>query len=525
MIGSGRPCSPGSTRRRSLNDTARSRTPSRTPAAANPSDWPTTSTVPVSTERASRYAAAAGDRATSGLAFAHAARLYRHAREWWEGDPARRRELQVREAEALVNAGRCAEAAALFLAASEGGHPGAALELRQRAAEQFLAGGHFDDGLAVLVPLLTDLGLAYPQSTRNALVRTIGRLVQLRLRGSRFRRRVSREVQSGALVRADVCYSAAKSLCIIDPARGVYFSVLGLMLALRTGEPVRVGRSLALVGGSTLSVAGGAVGRWGRRLMRDAIRLAQRERDPYLVGMTATSMGTVHLVAGEWTRALGDADRGVRLLSDRCRGASFECAIGRMAAMRALEELGRMGELHRRADEMLAAARETGDHYAEVTALTYAAFARLANDDCDGARALARGRLERAGHTRDSTFSISTTCGSRCIATSTRTVPRRHRRGSSRCGPPSKSRPCSGSRSPASTPTCFGPASCSPSPRATRRTFRRASAMRRGWPRSTAPTPPPTRPSCGPPSPRCEETTAWRANSPSARARPTTAPA
>jgi len=344
-------------------------------------------------EQASVLAVAAGDRAVAALAFVHAARFYRCAREWWPGDRVRERDLCIREAEALVNAGRCAGAAALFLSASTKSAPGLALALRRRAVEQFLAGGHIDDGMAVLVPLLHELGLGYPATPRHAILRATWWLIRLRLRGTRFGRRVEEEVPTRDLLRIDVCYSAAKSFSIIDPARGIHFSVLGLLLALRAGEPVRVGRSLALVGGALRALGGGPMGRWGHRLMDEAVRLADRENDTYLTGAAATSLGPVYVVTGEWAKALERADHGVRLLTDRCRGVSFECAIGRMAALRALEELGRMSEVRVRAEEMLAGARATGDRYAEVTASLNAAFALLANDDPSGARSLVRQAL------------------------------------------------------------------------------------------------------------------------------------
>jgi eukaryotic-like serine/threonine-protein kinase len=51
-----------------------------------------------------------------------------------------------------------------------------------------------------------------------------------------------------------------------------------------------------------------------------------------------------------------------------------------------------------RAADMLAAARATGDHYAEVTAAVYAAFGTLAADRPEDARALVRQAVERWSH-------------------------------------------------------------------------------------------------------------------------------
>ena len=338
-------------------------------------------------EQASVWAVIAGDRAAEALAFVRAAQFYRRAREWWPGDRARERDLEVREADALVNAGRCAEAGSLFLRASEKADAVVALDLRRRAAEQFLAGGRVDDGVKVLEPLLNGMRLPFPRTPQNATVRAVARLLQLRIRGTALRPR-GPDISRHEMVGVDVCYSAAKSFSIVDPTRSVYFSLATLLLALRLGEPTRVARSLLMVGATLRSLGSGALVRWGERMMRQAGDLAP-PGDPYLAGFTAAVMGSVHVVRGEWSQALEQADYGVRLLNDRCRGVSFDVAIGRMAALRALEELGRLDEVGARAEEMLAVARDTGDFYAEVTASLYSAFAAIAAGRPEDARSLA----------------------------------------------------------------------------------------------------------------------------------------
>jgi eukaryotic-like serine/threonine-protein kinase len=335
-------------------------------------------------ERASRWAVVAARQSDEALAFAKAARLYRSAREWWPGDADRERDLRISEGNALVNAGRCGDAAIRFLEAAAGMQSVAGLELRRRAAEQYLAGGHIDEGIATLRPVLRELSLPDPCTPARAALGIGLRLAALRLRGTHFRQS-SGPIDEIARIRVDACYSAAKSFTMIEPVRGVFFSVVGLQVAFRTGDPVLIGRHLMMVGGSLVSL-GGRIGRWASGLMREALALAARENDPYLTGMTATGMGPAHLVAGEWRLALERSDEGVRILSERCRGVSFDCAIGRMAALRALEELGRIGEVRVRAEEMLAGARESGDRYAEVTASLYVAFAALAADDTRRAR-------------------------------------------------------------------------------------------------------------------------------------------
>jgi len=71
-------------------------------------------------ERAAEWAVQAAERAAEMLAFARAAELYGRALEFKEWDEARMASLKIARAEALVSAGRGAEAAPVFLSAPTG---------------------------------------------------------------------------------------------------------------------------------------------------------------------------------------------------------------------------------------------------------------------------------------------------------------------------------------------------------------------------------------------------------------------
>jgi len=62
--------------------------------------------------------------------------------------------LERRRGDALVHAGRCAEAAPIYLAAASDAIGLEAVELRRRAAEQLLVSGQIDEGIRVLGPVL-----------------------------------------------------------------------------------------------------------------------------------------------------------------------------------------------------------------------------------------------------------------------------------------------------------------------------------------------------------------------------------
>jgi hypothetical protein len=295
----------------------------------------------------------------------------------------------TKEGEALASAARFDEGAQAFLAAANGASRLDALDLRRRAAEQFFAGGGFDEGVEVLSTLVRDLGISYPHTPRRALIGAAAHIVRLRLTGVR-RRTATRPADREELIRIDTCYSVGKNLLSTDSGLGVYFSLEALARALRSDDAFRLGRSLCVVGGS-LAVAGGRLlESLGERMMSLADAVAAETEAPQLIGTIAVGSGQVAMIKGRWREAVQRCDAGVQLLSERCRGVAFECNIGRGNAQRALEELGDIDDLERRAREYLHAAIATGARYGELAASQHLSMALLARDDRSGARLLAR---------------------------------------------------------------------------------------------------------------------------------------
>jgi hypothetical protein len=340
--------------------------------------------------KAAGYALAAADKASDALAFVRAAELYHLAREWDPRDVTWTRVLLTREADALVNAAHFVDAARLYLAAVDGASSADALELRRCASEQLLAGGRIDEGVATLRGLLTDLGVGYPRTPRHAMVTVALRVAHLFLR----RIKPPRPTSPGSgealdLARVDTCHSAAKSLSHVDPMRGLYFSLEGLRHAFSAGDPVRLGRSLGVVGASLAGVGGKAVAAKGAAMVRVAEAIAAATGSPELRGTLDVSTGQTLMLSARWKDALARSDTGVTLLTERCRGYVFECNIARASAMRSLEELGAFADLAVRAQELMDAAAGVGNSYAELAAATHLVLTRLAADDLPGARRLA----------------------------------------------------------------------------------------------------------------------------------------
>jgi hypothetical protein len=136
-------------------------------------------------ENASVQAGLAAAKAGTALAFDRAAFFYGQALALAPASPAApgwSEEL----ANALANAGRPAEAAEAYLRAVAGaGHPHR-VELQRRGAEQFLIGGHIDQGLELIRSMLANMGMAVPETSRAALLKMLWWRARLRWRGLNF---------------------------------------------------------------------------------------------------------------------------------------------------------------------------------------------------------------------------------------------------------------------------------------------------------------------------------------------------
>ncbi len=338
-------------------------------------------------ERAAEYCAAAADRAAEALAFDRAARLYRLARELYPAtDAGTRRLLCVRLGDALVNAGRGAEAAESYLDSVEGGDAAEALELRRRAAEQYLISGHIEEGLSALRSVLFTVGLRMAASPRAALVSALLRRAFLRIRGTGFRERDPSQISAEALTRIDVCWSAAKGLSLLDPIDANDFQSRHALAALRAGEPYRVARALAIEGGHS------AMGGWRSRvrtalLLDQARTLGERLDHPHAMGFTLQVEAVAANLEGRWRASREHADRSAVLLQERCRGVAWELDNVHYYSLLALFYLGELRLLAETLPVVVKEARDRGDLYQVTsirTRLEYAA--RLIRDEPERAR-------------------------------------------------------------------------------------------------------------------------------------------
>lgn len=339
--------------------------------------------------KAGEHAIAAADRANAALAFDHAAELYRLAIEC---HPQRASALQLKCAEALVNAGRCAEAAPLYLAAANGAPALDAIRLRGRAAEQLLVSGRVEGGIEVLRPSLRALGLGYPETPGRALVSVLASFAKLTVRGTGFVERRREELSEDEQARLEVCWGACKGLLSFDSIRAGSFLLQYVLLSFRAGDPEHVARALLHYGMMTVFEGTARAIRKGTELMDEAERIAQPLNNPSLRGNDLTCRGIAAVSVGRFQEGVDFLASGMDILKRHCRGVRWEISTCQTSTCSALLWLGSIKELGRRAPAWLREAERIGDVFSAVELDTYCAAVDIAACDLEEARE----RLHRA---------------------------------------------------------------------------------------------------------------------------------
>jgi tetratricopeptide (TPR) repeat protein len=313
-------------------------------------------------ERALGYAVLAAEQATRAFAFRRAARLYQMALELGASSPLQRRELMTRLGEALANAGDGAAAADAYLTAAANAPDVHRIDLERRAAEQLLRAGHIDRGIEQVRTVLSRMGMQLPATPGRALASVLLQRALVRLRGLRFTERSADRVPAADLGRVDICWSLA-SLGLIDTIRGADFGARQLRLALRVGEPDRLARALATEAVYAVQMSGTER---ARKLLAEAARLADTNRQPHVLGIVASTTGLVEYVLGNYQLAREHLERGHRYFLE-CVGVAWEISATRLFALICLACEGRLDELARLLPPVLVEAEDRGDLFAATS--------------------------------------------------------------------------------------------------------------------------------------------------------------
>jgi tetratricopeptide (TPR) repeat protein len=343
------------------------------------------------TTRAAEYAAQAAARAAEALAFDHAARLYRFAIELAQRtDRGALRQYHARLGDALANAGRGAEAAAAYLAATARAPEEELLDLKRRAATQLLFAGHFSEGIAALGEVLRVVDLRLPATPSQALTTLLWRRAHIRLRGLGWKRTNESALPPETLTRIDVADAATTGLSAIDSVRAAAFQTQHLLLSLDAGEPHRVLRALC-VEAIFLAMVGTRNGKRIDHVVALVAKLADELDSAETRAFYEGTIGIVSFQQGQFRRALEYCRRAEALLRDRCTGYRWEISTAQIFSTYSESLLGHLRTFMQRLPGLLKEANERGDLYTHtVLATTVCHTAALVDDDPD------RGRREVA---------------------------------------------------------------------------------------------------------------------------------
>ncbi|MHC4390253.1 MAG: protein kinase domain-containing protein [Planctomycetota bacterium] len=318
--------------------------------------------------RAASYAKRAARAADAALAFDHAADLYALALRYAEDEtPSQAQPLRLALAEALVNAGRGPESAAVYFKAAEHTTGSEHLMCLLRGGEQLLISGHLEEGLAALKESLTEVGRRLPATPRRALLSLLWRRAALRVRGLGWEPRAAEDVPEGLLRQVDVHRAIAVGLGHVDIVRAADFQARGVQLALRSGEPGRVCRALALEAIFT-SVQGCRALARTERLIAAANHAAQAAGDVYSEAWVISARGCRDYFAkGDFVSSVTLLSEAEQVFRDRAAGATWELANARAIQMFAQLKSGDLAEVCKRVPELLRDAERRGDRFMAAT--------------------------------------------------------------------------------------------------------------------------------------------------------------
>lgn len=228
-------------------------------------------------ERAATWSLRAAEAALAKLNFTRAADFFETALEHGSRSEAERHALQIRVADALVEAGSPRKAADAYTIALENSEAESeSVELRRRITENLMFAGDIDSSLLAAKGLSSEFRLTYPSTRATTLMHMI--LGEVRLARAKLERESTGAPPEALDVqRVDVAESLAMGLSGADALRSMVFTQQWALHSLKVGDPARCARALASL--SILSSLQNAPSR-SYKYLDAAQTWSQRDGDP-----------------------------------------------------------------------------------------------------------------------------------------------------------------------------------------------------------------------------------------------------
>jgi hypothetical protein len=353
--------------------------------------------------RALQFAELAARGAAERLSFHEAAGLFAECARL-APEPEQHARFQLARAEALVNAGRDHDAAAILRELAQATREAERrFELACRSADLFFRGGYTNEAMNLLAPWLRQLGLR----SHGTRLGKAASLAYHRVRVGRFP--YAQAGARGSAPAPDAPRAARQladrqrvELCLLvarGSSRGQFLQALdyGSRLALhlkRGADQTQLVRALALEA-ELQSIFSPSSGR-AEALLARASALCDRERDPVLYGRVLMSSAQTALFRLDRPAMYEDAGRAIELFESHGRGVHLELATARW--MWHLARFSRGADIASEMESLILDAVQRADRHTEMSAHICLGIASLANGDALRARREADAADALAGH-------------------------------------------------------------------------------------------------------------------------------
>lgn len=342
--------------------------------------------------RAGEYAVRSAERASRTLAFDRSAELYQRGLELL-GESADRPSLLEKLAQALANQGRAPEAAQRYLESAEAlgaGLSGTRVSgLKQRAAEQYLKSGRFNQGWREMRSVLEALGIPVPGSFLGAVGSAMWRRLVF------LARRVDVDAARPALApeerhRLEVLWATSTSWSMVNPTLADAFRLMHLLRTLKTGDASTLCRALGFEAAMECHVGGRFLEGNARKLLEKVRLLMERTGDPYDRAWYYMTRANQAYTLGRWREVAEACERADALFREQCPGTAWERVSVAIFHHHALATLGELPALAARLEALDRDATARGDVHARCEAwIGEPVLAWLAQDRAEEAQARA----------------------------------------------------------------------------------------------------------------------------------------
>lgn len=338
--------------------------------------------------RASLAYERAAREAMDRLAFEAAVDFLRSSLAHGNPSPARRRDLLVALAEALVAAGRAMDAARAYRdAASWATCERDERELTRRYAEELLHAGAYDQGKEVMRRILAGRGISLPRSRAGDVAALLLERTRLRSRGYRAPA-APRSTGPEVAERLELLFRTSLALICTDQVSGAALAARHLREALVSGDTQQqsLARSTAVI---MMALDDRRHGHVYRRFVSQ-LHTAARTCGERRVGSYAhLALGICAFIEGNWEVAVRHFERAEASFAQD-RGTGFERHTAILYRQSVLAARGEIATVARETEHLVKHAPDRANPYESVSIGLFASYRYLREDRPEAARAYHR---------------------------------------------------------------------------------------------------------------------------------------